>query len=326
MKRAPTAEHAAASLTHPLAIGAMLTLALNALLLQPNWPSWWTGKIGDAAWLAFAPHLAAAGLALLLPRRFERRNRLLGLSAVLLTGAGFAAVKALPAVNHLAVAAFDRISFPAKLALDPTDLVALPGLLVAWWTWTKAERKSASRLRRFFAISFAMLAVVADSAGPQDRGVVCLAKDGDVLYATSEVNEYAYFNSRVLKSVYRSEDGGLTWVFEEVRTGELSTKSVATPTPEPNSPPSSYCEKLIWPVYEAADTQVQYFGIDRKGIYRSEDGGATLKLENEFPDPIYGALIHSPTGNVVVAAGRSGVLTRTPAGEWQTTILTNETP
>ena len=36
-------------LAHPLSLIAMSILALNALVLQPFWPSWWSGKVGDAS-------------------------------------------------------------------------------------------------------------------------------------------------------------------------------------------------------------------------------------------------------------------------------------
>jgi hypothetical protein len=173
-----------------------------------------------------------------------------------------------------------------------------------------------------------MLTVLADSAGPQDLGVTCLAKDGDTLYATSVLNYFAYYNSNVYNSVYRSDDGGLTWTLEEVTASGNTpvTGPQATATPKPGSPPSSKCEKLIWPVYEAANTLIQYYGIGGKGIYRSEDSGTTLVLEAEFKSPVYGALVDSATHNVVVVAGPDGVWTRTPDGEWHNTVLKSETP
>ncbi len=57
------------ALAHPLSLGAILLLLVNDQLIRWRWPSWWTGKAGDVAWLFFAPFALAAIIALLLPRR-----------------------------------------------------------------------------------------------------------------------------------------------------------------------------------------------------------------------------------------------------------------
>lgn len=315
-----------ASLSHPLSLVAIALLAANALVLQPNWPSWWTGKLGDLAWLAFVPLLVAVPLAL--TPFLSRRPPLVGWLAIGLTGTLFALVKVSPGVNQWVVGMLGGVGFSAKLMLDPTDLLALPGLAVAAWVWNHPSVTTTSRPKQIILIALAMLTVLADSAGPQDQGVICLAKDGDTLYATSVLNYFAYYNSNVYNSVYRSDDGGLTWTLEEVTASGNApvTGPQATATPKPGSPPSSNCEKLIWPVYEAANTEIEYYGIGGKGIYRSEDDGVTLKLEAEFTSPVYGALIDEATHNVVVVAGRDGVWTRTPDGEWHNTVLKSETP
>ena len=48
------------ALTHPLTIGALLTLLLNDLALKSLWPDHWvTGKLSDLAWVVFSPPLLA---------------------------------------------------------------------------------------------------------------------------------------------------------------------------------------------------------------------------------------------------------------------------
>ena len=58
---------AASLLCHPLSIAAMLLLLFNDHWLRWYAPSWWTGKLGDFAWLFFAPFAVAMIFALLIP-------------------------------------------------------------------------------------------------------------------------------------------------------------------------------------------------------------------------------------------------------------------
>jgi hypothetical protein len=313
-------------LAHPLAILAAVVLLVNALVLQPLWPSWWTGKIGDLAWLAFVPLLLASALAFLSPSLMMPNPARMGFLAIALTGLGFAAVKTIAPLNTLLnnVAA-SYFNFPLKLTLDPTDLLALPGLLVAWYVWSRPAALRPPMRVRYLALTLAALAVLADSAAPQDLGPTCLAQNGEVLYATASRNTYTSVDTKVTKSVYRSDDGGLSWTYESTRTESLSTGNTSTPTPAPDAPASAHCLPAAWPVNDPSDAKVQYYAIDGKGIYRSEDGGANLKLEIEV-QKTYGVVLDSRTGNLIVAAGEDGVLTRTPDGEWQTTQLTVQTP
>ena len=69
------AERAISSLSHPVSVGAMVVLMLNALLWQRVAPSWLTGKIGDEARLVFVPLLVALLLALLLPSKWTKAAR-----------------------------------------------------------------------------------------------------------------------------------------------------------------------------------------------------------------------------------------------------------
>lgn len=77
------------SLAHPITLLAILILLVNDHLLRVFQPSWLTGKLGDAAWLFFAPLLLllilSAGSALF--PRMQRRERLLVLLAYSLVGA-----------------------------------------------------------------------------------------------------------------------------------------------------------------------------------------------------------------------------------------------
>ena len=54
-------------LSRPVSLLALFLLFLNDHVLRVLWPSWITGKLGDFAWLFFAPFALAALLALLIP-------------------------------------------------------------------------------------------------------------------------------------------------------------------------------------------------------------------------------------------------------------------
>jgi hypothetical protein len=110
-------------LLHPASLLSMAVLFLNDHWWKDAWPSLVTGKVSDFAGLVFFPLLVEAfGI----PRR----------AAVVLTAAGFTAVKVWPAANALWNTFFGAIysaagwADGASLVCDPTDLVALPMVLI----------------------------------------------------------------------------------------------------------------------------------------------------------------------------------------------------
>jgi len=124
-------------LLHPVSLAAMAVLALNDHLLKQAWPGHVTGKISDVAGLVFFPLLL---MALGLPRRLS----------VALTALGFAAVKAWPWANDIWNETFSlvyaAVGFADRAALmcDPTDLMAVPAVLVALWLSSTINEKSPS--------------------------------------------------------------------------------------------------------------------------------------------------------------------------------------
>ncbi len=116
---------------------------LNDHVLKAAWPSWWTGKLSDVAGMAFFPLMLQAGWeagrSTLLPRRPWGPERRVLVIAIALTGCVFAAIQVAPiaadAFRHglgLLQAPFrGRISVVHHTA-DPTDLIALPALGLAW--------------------------------------------------------------------------------------------------------------------------------------------------------------------------------------------------
>lgn len=151
---------------HPLTIGATAVLLLNDHVFKQAWPGLVTGKLSDVAGLVVAP--AVLGL---LSGLF-RAGRIGAAAATLLTGAGFAWVKLTHLGAEVASAAWSVVNGPSVVLADPSDLVALPALGLAWWAWRRTEAapplpdRPAQRLRVVLALPFAVLAIAATSAPP----------------------------------------------------------------------------------------------------------------------------------------------------------------
>lgn len=153
----PTALRALAS---PLFVGALALLALNDHVLKDAWPSFVTGKLSDAAGLVVAPVLLAIPLVLL---RVPWAPR----AALVATGAGFTWVKATYLGAEVASTAWTHAWGTSLVLRDPTDLLALPALAVAWVVMRRAVRdRTTLRRRATLAVGALVLpfAVVATAA------------------------------------------------------------------------------------------------------------------------------------------------------------------
>ncbi len=129
-------------LLHPAPLAALALLAANDHLLKGSGllPAVVTGKLSDFAGLVFFPLLATAALDLLLlalargglPVDFSLRRWKLALAcggtAVL-----FLAIKLWPAAAVAVARLLGALGFPSTITVDPTDLVALPAIGLAWW-------------------------------------------------------------------------------------------------------------------------------------------------------------------------------------------------
>ena len=123
------------ALSHPLMLLSILILLINDHILKVYAPSLLTGKLSDFAGLFFFPFIVAAGLSLAFSK-FKLSRQRIGQTAFGLTAAWFALLKTVPLVNSLtAQLASVFVGAPARLMLDPTDLVALVMLWPAWLLW-----------------------------------------------------------------------------------------------------------------------------------------------------------------------------------------------
>lgn len=134
-------------LLHPLVVTAVALLALNDHWGKAAVPGWVTGKLSDVAGLAFFPLLLQAGWEV--ARRARPSTRALA-GAVAATALVFTLVKVWPPAAALYRCGLGLLQWPVHalvawagerplpghrhvaLAMDATDLLALPALALAW--------------------------------------------------------------------------------------------------------------------------------------------------------------------------------------------------
>jgi hypothetical protein len=285
------------SLSHPVSIGAIVLLLFTDHIWRRVAPSWLTGKIGDFAWLIFAPFLLAVVPAWLLPRR----ERLVGSVAIIGVGLIFGLAKTVPAFHALTIKVLETLTgWPNVLRLDPTDLLALPALLIAWWIWQQSGDRSIRLPSRGWVLwPLAALATIGNSPAPL-IGIRALETTDSIVYTQG----------------FHSDDGGLTWL-EGGREGLRS-----------------YAGRDAWQLTDPTNERVQYRFTPGLSIERSEDGGQTWRREFDLSGEearlattsswgLFGglgpfdAVLHPASGNLIVAMGLEGVLVRSPAGEWR---------
>lgn len=158
--RGRAAREAVAWLASPVTVAAVVLLALNDHVLKQAHPGLVTGKLSDVVGLLVAPPLLALVLALLaVPRARD--------VALVATGLGFALVKTWQPATVAANRAWDLTGdWSTAILRDPTDLVALPALLLGGWVARRAARpvSSGSRARLALGAVVLPLAVVSTAA------------------------------------------------------------------------------------------------------------------------------------------------------------------
>lgn len=170
----PDAALALRVLSSPGSVLACTLLVLNDHVLKQAWPGLVTGKLSDVAGLVFAPLLLAFPLAAVRVRRPPA-------IAVAATGLGFVLTKSSETGASVASDVWSLTGIPTTIRADPTDLVALPALGLAWWIHARVRREvlrgTAPRGRRVLALALGtamlpvgVLATAATSCDP-DEGV-----------------------------------------------------------------------------------------------------------------------------------------------------------
>ncbi|MFC5823372.1 hypothetical protein [Nonomuraea insulae] len=270
----------------------MLVLLINDHLLKQAWPGIVTGKLSDVAGLVVAPALVA----LLFWRRAD-------LAATVLTGVLFALVKSTETGAELASQAWTLVGGPSRVLADPTDLLALPALALAWWVRGHSVHLS-PRWLVVVMMPLTVFAVTATSGtGPTvSAEAVEVGKSGRIS---------VYTDSR---TSLVSDDGGRTW---SSVSGERTRQ-----------PQSAQCAP-------AQATRCYQVVKGRMAVEESDDGGRTwrsswklsgddlerLTRQHDRPfEPRSTALAVQarPGGHVVVVAnGLDGIVVRDTSGTWR---------
>ncbi|MDH2425639.1 hypothetical protein [Sphaerisporangium sp. TRM90804] len=326
-----TRNPALAWLSHPATVTAVMVLLLNDHFLKHLWPGVVTGKLSDVAGMLVAPPLLALPVSVFgFARRQPCADRL-AVASLLLTGSGFALVKATPAGASLASQVWSTVAGPSVVLADVSDLVALAALGVAWWVWRRARHAAVhtGTARVMLVVPVAMFAVVAtpapaeyhaDAVGTQGGVIVVRASTGLVVSrdggATwrSESDDAALPGSGAIRPVTPGLDAGDGAVTRPVfREPEPSTKACVPGRPE-------HCYRVDPPAMRLSATT---------------DGGATWTTTWQVPPQVRERLRGSCTpeddppsskavavlprtgGHVVVVAnGCDGIAVRDPSGTW----------
>ncbi len=309
-------------LAHPATVAALGLLLVNDHLLRRLWPSWLTGKLGDVAWLFAAPLALAvvvSALAGRLPLSRGARERLIVAAAWGSLGTIFVLAKTVPAAHAWVVAGASRVfGFPVGWRLDPTDLLALPALVLSGWWWLRGDARLVPVPRRGWALlPLAALLTMANSPAP-DPGVFCLTAQDAELHAFSG---YA---------AYTSTDGGVSWQADaELRrdescvqpwSGELASGS-AEPVllSDPARPDTVYRYARGQPIEVSADGGVTWqAGYELRPATEAEIAltQRSLKGNLSWYDGPLDAAVDAATGNAVFAMGNLGVLVHVADGRW----------
>jgi len=316
---------------NPWCWAAIAALIVNDHLLKAAAPSWLTGKLSDVAGLFFFPFLLAVPLSALAGRRAGAYA--VGVLAFAVTAGWFAAIKTLPAINGLTAKAVGALlgGGPVRIALDPTDLVALVVLWPAWRLWRSVPGRAApaGRVRRLAgtaALGVAVLATMATSP-PTNAVVTHLAVDGPIVYAR------VTYRAGSSASVDRSADGGDTWF----QAGQPPDD------PLPAHVETSLAANRAQPVIQCvpSDDATCYRTAPEGRVEVSHDGGRNWSTAWSLPrqdyrrrsnNPLFSPigpdqpfdpgpydLVVVPSGpghRVIVALGSEGVVVRTQDGAW----------
>jgi hypothetical protein len=101
--------------------------------------------------------------------------------------------------------------------------------------------------------------------------------------------------------IYRSDDGGVSWVNDEALEQKQDLLGLNCRTPH-------------WPVVLPNDPNVEYSYVQGIGISRTSDQGRTVVQEVQIATVCNALII--PDGVLVIAACQDGIYTRTAEGVW----------
>ncbi len=316
-------------LAHHATLLAITLYFVNNHILQKMFPTWWTGKLSDFAWLFFFPIVMLFILVSVFPHRItEKKN--FDTFVFLITGIVYSLVKTIPWANNVVAEYIGLIiRIPVFIAVDVTDLLALLALVTSYYFWRRFEWKQwdISFQQGLIIVSLATLLTLAD-APQRSIGICCFEVRDNSIVASSNLESYI------------SYDGGENWEIFEVDVSCYQRNEITIE----NAPYLSYDEHRIRSITskkqitEVSDGNLKARFLPTELIEISTDGGKTWEIEYN-PNPMtrsdklhyeesedkyhhyetgpVDAVIDPITGNIVFAMVDEGILIRTPEKEWQ---------
>jgi hypothetical protein len=142
------------ALVHPVAVVSIALLIVNDHVLKPTYGNWITGKLSDLAGLVFFPLLLVSAWELVRDRGPSRTalNVACVATATIFTLAKTTALGSLAFQWGLGLAQWPFRALvggslaPVSHVADPTDLLALPSIVVAWWIGAARTPHTASAM------------------------------------------------------------------------------------------------------------------------------------------------------------------------------------
>ncbi|WP_182908013.1 hypothetical protein [Microbispora sp. H13382] len=322
---------AGAWLGHPATLAAIAVLLVNDHLLKRLWPGVVTGKLSDVAGMLVAPPLLALAAALAVRRLGAAQgsasrsgagapgeaDRRAALAAILLTAVVFTVVKTTAAGARAAADVWALFIPSARVVADPSDLLALPALGLAWLVRLRAVatvarvRRALRRARLLVALPAAVLAVTATSAAdPGPSALHVEAHDAVIV---------VYLNPSSRGTGLATSDQGRTWH----RWDTSATGTPRTVACVPDRP--SRCYRVV--PHRLAVEQSDNAGATWSPAWAVSPGRQLFLDRRHHDDYLYGgidpaasvavAVLPVPAGHLVaVANGSEGVALRDAAGRW----------
>ena len=306
------------ALLHLITIGSIVVLLINDHIFRYIWPSWFTGKLGDVAWLIFAPVLVFVifGAAKL-------NGNLARWISICVVGLVFTLANTSRYYHGVISEVFSSLAgWETQITADPTDLLTLPALIVSYriMECPKLVWGRRSKSLGVVVIALGAFATLANSPAPPQEGITCLSSVDTELRAAA------------MDTHYYSMDGGMTWNSRAEMFLSLDYHHCSNWWHSPDRVDQ-------WIILPAEHDGKEYRITRGAGIETLSSDGATWvpdpitapisqseavfyrKLSDEswvlYVDGPNDVLLDPNSKNLIVSMGIRGVLLKTPETNWE---------
>ena len=304
----------------PTLVGLALLL-INDRVLKDQWPGLVTGKLSDVAGLMVVPPLLALLLAVIGVPHIRAW-------AVGATGVLFAAAKGL-AVGSAVASAMWSVAIPSVVRHDPTDLVALPVLWLAWRTGGWGKRSGRTRRQRAalalgtLALPCAVFATTATSCSPRDGLRRVTVYEGVFTGGSGTVEQRIVIGDY---SVVTIDGAGRLEGLSELDRARLGAGAESHATSVCSATARQQCWRGTPDRPAAVDSSTDggttwrtEFVVDERVLQSVREDVGDERCGSEPPLGVADvAVLDGPAGYVVAAASsNTGLLLRSARGEWR---------